>query len=102
MLGGFKWHSNGGGGGRLKGGFVTQVPQGSHCTARGTQRNHHKLHLLARALHLPAELRGGTLVPGLELDLIPTFFFFFFPDTPLNMSILPDGGCTLPSLERHW
>lgn len=80
MLGGFKWHSNGGGGGRLKGGFVTQVSQGSHCTARGTQRNHHKPHLLARALHLPAELRGGTPVSGLEPDLTPTFFF---PLTPL-------------------
>lgn len=38
MLGGLKWHSNAGG---MEGGLLTQVSQGSHCTARGTHRSHH-------------------------------------------------------------
>lgn len=52
----------------------------------------------------------GPYVFLLNSEAVPRFLvlnstwhplFFFFPDTPLNTSILPEGGCTLPSLERH-
>lgn len=81
MLGGFKWHSNRGGGGGEKGGLLTQVSQGSNCSARGTHRSHHTLN----ALHLLLELQGNTSVFGLELHLET---HFLFPDIPSDISIL--------------
>lgn len=81
MLGGFKWHSNGGGQwggwGRLRGGLMTQVSHGSHCFTRGTHKNP-SLGLCPSplAIHLLLELQGSVLIFSLELDLDTHSFFF--------------------------
>lgn len=90
MLGGFKWHSNGGGEGGLEGGLVTQVSHGSHCTARGTHRNHHTPYLLPPALMPYISYLNSKAVPW-SLALSSTWkTHFFFSGIPLNINILTD------------
>lgn len=83
MLGGFKWHSNGGGGGRGAGGRPRDpgLPWVPLYCQRDTQKPSHALSPSPgpHALHVLLELQGSALVFGLELDLENTLLFFWHP-----------------------
>lgn len=71
MLGGFKWHSNGEGEGDAS---WPASPEGPIVLLEGHRGTITSPHLPPWALHLLAEVWGATPVPGLDLDLTPTFF----------------------------
>lgn len=73
MLGGFKWHSNGEGEGATDGRpRDPRLPRVPLCCWRDTEEpSAAPSHQPPWALHLAAEVWGGTPVPGLDLDPTP-------------------------------